>query len=101
MRKMAPRLTPVLGTTSTCSVIVPGTTPLRSSGTTTCEQTTPVPLWSLHRRLRVRRDTGERVEVHARVEAREQRLRDARRRRRGRMPRQRQQHERKRRERDG
>src|SRR4051812_27796181 len=39
---MTPRLTPWLGTTSTWSVTVPGTTPLRSSGTTTWVQTTSV-----------------------------------------------------------
>src|SRR6476469_5201578 len=43
IRNITPRLTPTLGTTSTWSVTVPGTTPLRSSGTTTWLQTTPVP----------------------------------------------------------
>src|SRR3954453_17769226 len=42
MRNMAPRLTPMLGTTSTWRVTVPGTMPRRSSGTTTSEQTSVV-----------------------------------------------------------
>jgi hypothetical protein len=39
-----PRGVPAAGRTSTWSVIVPGTTPVRSSGTTTSVQRTPVGL---------------------------------------------------------
>ena len=41
IRKIAPRGVPGAGTTSTCSETVPGTWPVRSSGTTTWEQTRP------------------------------------------------------------
>ena len=41
IRNITPRGVPAAGSSSTCSEIVPGTTPVRSSGTFTCRQTRP------------------------------------------------------------
>ena len=41
MRKTTPRAGPSAGRVSTCSEIVPGTTPVLSSGTSTCEHRSP------------------------------------------------------------
>ena len=43
IRNIAPRGVPSAGTSSTCSGIVPGTTPVRSRGTSTSEQSTWAP----------------------------------------------------------